>query len=622
MKYPLLDTIQFPADLRQIERKDLPTVAQELRSYLLDSVCQTGGHFASNLGAVELTVALHYVFDTPHDRLVWDVGHQSYPHKILTGRKDRMSTMRQKGGLAGFPKREESEYDTFGVGHSSTSIGAALGMAEAALIKGEQRKAIAVIGDGSMTAGQAIEALFNAGHRDDIDLLVILNDNEMSISPNVGAFNNYLAKLLSGKFYNGIRNASGKVLDAVPPLKELAKKGEESVKGFLTPGTLFEEIGFNYIGPIDGHDMETLVSTLSNIKELKGPQFLHVVTKKGNGYKLAVADPVKYHAVTPFNQEAGVSGGKSSKLSFTQVFGDWLCDMAARDPKLVGITPAMREGSGMVRFHAEYPNRYFDVGIAEQHAVTFAGGLACEGLKPVVAIYSTFLQRAYDQLIHDVALQNLDVTFAIDRAGLVGADGPTHAGSFDLSFMRCIPNLAILAPGDENECRQMLYTAYEYNGPAAVRYPRGSGLGAAVEAEMTLLPWGKGEVRRQGAAFNDKKVAILAFGTVLEPALAAAETCQATVANMRFIKPLDTELVLELAATHDLLVTVEDNAIMGGAGSAVLEAMMQAGVMKPVLQLGLPDSYVDHGEQKQILADCGLDAAGIAASIEAKLALL
>nr|WP_314899101.1 1-deoxy-D-xylulose-5-phosphate synthase [uncultured Deefgea sp.] len=622
MKYPLLDTIQIPADLRQIERKDLPAVAQQLRSYLLDSVSQTGGHFASNLGSVELTVALHYVFDTPHDRLVWDVGHQSYPHKILTGRKDRMATMRQKGGLAGFPKREESEYDTFGVGHSSTSIGAALGMAEAALIKGEQRKAIAVIGDGSMTAGQAIEALFNAGHRDEIDLLVILNDNEMSISPNVGAFNNYLAKLLSGKFYNGIRNASGKVLDAVPPLKELAKKGEESVKGFLTPGTLFEEIGFNYIGPIDGHDMETLVATLSNIKELKGPQFLHVVTKKGNGYKLAVADPVKYHAVTPFNQEAGVCGSKGGKPNFTQVFGEWLCDMAARDEKLVGITPAMREGSGMVRFHAEYPTRYFDVGIAEQHAVTFAAGLACEGLKPVVAIYSTFLQRAYDQLVHDVALQNLDVTFAIDRAGLVGADGPTHAGSFDLSFMRCIPNLAILAPGDENECRQMLYTAYQYNGPAAVRYPRGCGLGAVVQSEMSLLPWGKGEIRRQGAQFNGKKAAILAFGTVLEPALAAAESCHATVANMRFIKPLDTALVLELAATHDLLVTVEDNAIMGGAGSAVLEALMLAGIMKPVLQLGLPDSYVEHGEQKQILADCGLDAAGIAASIQAKLALI
>ncbi|WP_297576914.1 1-deoxy-D-xylulose-5-phosphate synthase [uncultured Deefgea sp.] len=625
MNYPLLDTIEIPADLRQLDRKELPALAQQLRSYLLDSVSHTGGHFASNLGAVELTVALHYVFDTPHDRLVWDVGHQSYPHKILTGRKNRMLTMRQKGGLAGFPKREESEYDTFGVGHSSTSIGAALGMAEAALIKGEKRKAIAVIGDGSMTAGQAIEALFNAGHRDDVDLLVILNDNEMSISPNVGAFNNYLAKLLSGKFYNGIRNASGKVLDAVPPLKEFAKKGEESVKGFLTPGTLFEEIGFNYIGPIDGHDMETLVATLSNIKQLKGPQFLHVVTKKGNGYKLAVADPVKYHAVAPFNQQDGVCSSKVSQPTFTQVFGDWLCDMAAQDEQLVGITPAMREGSGMVRFHAEYPTRYFDVGIAEQHAVTFAAGLACEGLKPVVAIYSTFLQRAYDQLIHDVALQNLDVTFAIDRAGLVGADGPTHAGSFDLSFMRCIPNLAILAPGDENECRQMLYTAYEYAGPAAVRYPRGSGLGATVAAEMSLLPWGKGEIRRaahESSAATGRRVAILAFGAVLEPALAAAEVLGATVANMRFIKPLDTELVLALAASHDLIVTVEDNAIMGGAGSAVLECLAAQGVSRAVLQLGLPDSYVEHGEQKQILADCGLDFAGIVASVEQRLATL
>ncbi len=624
MKYPLLDTIQNPADLRQIERKDLPEVAQQLRSYLLDSVSQTGGHFASNLGAVELTVALHYVFETPHDRLVWDVGHQSYPHKILTGRRERMHTMRKKGGLAGFPKRDESEFDTFGVGHSSTSIGAALGMAEAALIKGEKRKAIAVIGDGSMTAGQAIEALFNAGHREDVDLLVILNDNEMSISPNVGAFNNYLAKLLSGKFYNGIRSVSGKVLDVMPPLKEFAKKGEESVKGFLTPGTLFEEIGFNYIGPIDGHDMETLVSTLSNIKELKGPQFLHVVTKKGNGYKLAVADPVKYHAVTPFNQQDGLCGSKSSKPSFTQIFGDWLCDMAAQDEKLVGVTPAMREGSGMVRFHAEYPNRYFDVGIAEQHAVTFAAGLACEGLKPVVAIYSTFLQRAYDQLIHDVALQNLDVTFAIDRAGLVGADGPTHAGSFDLSFLRCIPNMAVLAPADENECRQMLFTAYQHFGPAAVRYPRGCGMGVKVVDQMSVLPWGKGEIRRQAhvadGVASEPKIAILAFGTVLEPALLAAESVNATVANMRFIKPLDTALVLELAATHDLLVTVEDNAIMGGAGSAVLEALMQAGVMKPVLQLGLPDAYVEHGEQQQILADCGLDAAGIVHSIKQRLA--
>ncbi|WP_047394474.1 1-deoxy-D-xylulose-5-phosphate synthase [Chitinibacter sp. ZOR0017] len=622
MTYPILDQIDSPADVRALAREQLPQLAQDVRQFLLDSVSRTGGHFASNLGAVELTVALHYVFDTPHDRLVWDVGHQSYPHKILTGRKNRMHTMRQKGGLAGFPKRDESEYDTFGVGHSSTSIGAALGMAEAALLKGEKRKAIAVIGDGAMTAGQAIEALFNAGHRDLTDLLVILNDNEMSISPNVGAFNNYLAKLLSGKFYNGIRQASGKVLEAMPPLKELAKRGEESVKGFLTPGTLFEEIGFNYIGPIDGHDMETLVATLSNIRQLKGPQFLHVVTKKGNGYKLAVADPVKYHAVTPFTPADGMAGSKGGgKPTFTQIFGDWLCDMAAQDDKLVGITPAMREGSGLVRFHQEYPSRYFDVGIAEQHAVTFAGGLACEGLKPVVAIYSTFLQRAYDQLVHDVALQNLDVTFAIDRAGLVGADGPTHAGSFDLSYLRCIPNVAILAPGDENECRQMLYTAYQHPGPACVRYPRGNGMGVAVESEMRALPWGKGEVRRQAGPSAARKVAILAFGTVLEAALQAGEQLDATVVNMRFIKPLDTELINTLLASHDLLVTVEDNAIMGGAGSAVLEAMMAAGQCKPVLQLGLPDSYVEHGEQKQMLAECGLDADGIATAIRARLAV-
>ncbi|GHD56447.1 1-deoxy-D-xylulose-5-phosphate synthase [Jeongeupia chitinilytica] len=611
----LLETINTPADLRQLDRKQLAPLAEELRAFLLDSVSHTGGHFASNLGAVELTIALHYVFNTPEDRLVWDVGHQSYPHKILTGRRERMNTMRKQGGLAGFPKRDESEYDTFGVGHSSTSIGAALGMAEAALINGEQRHAIAVIGDGAMTAGQAIEALFNAGHRRDTNLLVILNDNEMSISPNVGAFNNYLAKLLSGKFYNGFRNASEKVLGAVPPLKELAKKGEEHVKALLTPASLFEELGFNYIGPVDGHNLDALVTTLANIKQLKGPQFLHVVTKKGQGYKLAVDDPVKYHAVTPFQPENGMAGGKAgAKVSFTQVFGDWLCDMAAKDDKLVGITPAMREGSGLVRFEQEFPDRYFDVGIAEQHAVTFAAGLACEGLKPVVAIYSTFLQRAYDQLIHDVALQNLDVTFAIDRAGLVGADGPTHAGSFDYSFLRCIPNMAVLAPADENECRQMLYSAYQHPGPAAVRYPRGAGMGVAVEAGMTGVSWGKGSVVRTGS-----KVAILAFGTLLESALKAGDALDATVANMRFVKPLDDALVAELVAAHDLIVTVEENAIMGGAGSAVLESMMKQGIVKPVLQLGLPDDYVEHGEQKQLLADCGLDAAGIEASIRTRL---
>lgn len=615
MTYSLLDKISVPADLRQLERSDLPQLARELREFLLGSISQTGGHFASNLGAVDLTIALHYVFNTPEDRLVWDVGHQSYPHKVLTGRKAMMHTMRKQGGLAGFPKREESEYDTFGVGHSSTSIGAALGMAEAALLKGEKRRAIAVIGDGSMTAGQAIEALFNAGHRDDIDLLVILNDNEMSISPNVGAFNNYLAKLLSGKFYNGFRDASGRVLDRIPSLKELAKKGEEHVKGFFTPASFFEELGFNYIGPIDGHDMETLVTTLTNIRGLKGPQFLHVVTKKGQGYKLAVDDPVKYHAVTPFTPCDGMAGGKSGgKPTFTQIFGDWLCDMAASDSRLVGITPAMREGSGMVRFHNEYPKRYFDVGIAEQHAVTFAAGLACEGLKPVVAIYSTFLQRAYDQLIHDVALQNLDVTFAIDRAGLVGADGPTHAGSFDLSYLRCIPNMAVLAPADENECRQMLFSAYQHEGPAAVRYPRGSGMGVAVEKAMTGVAWGKGVIRREG-----EKVAILSFGTLLGAALEAGEALNATVANMRFVKPLDCELVKQLAASHDLLVTVEENAVMGGAGSAVLECLAACGVSIPVVQLGLPDHYVEHGEQKALLAECGLDGEGIAAAVRQRL---
>ncbi|XZG69850.1 1-deoxy-D-xylulose-5-phosphate synthase [Chitinibacteraceae bacterium HSL-7] len=610
----LLDSISCPADLRRLERKALPQLAEELRQFLLDSISQTGGHFASNLGAVDLTIALHYVFNTPEDRLVWDVGHQSYPHKVLTGRRDRMLTMRKHGGLAGFPKRDESEYDTFGVGHSSTSIGAALGMAEAALIKGEKRRAIAVIGDGSMTAGQAIEALFNAGHRDDVDLLVILNDNEMSISPNVGAFNNYLAKLLSGKFYNGFRDVSGKVLDRVPALKELAKKGEESVKGLFSPATLFEELGFNYIGPIDGHDMDTLVTTLTNIRELKGPQFLHIVTKKGQGYKLAVDDPVKYHAVTPFQPENGMAGGKSgSKVSFTQVFGEWICDMAALDAKLVGVTPAMREGSGMVRFHAEYPKRYFDVGIAEQHAVTFAAGLACEGLKPVVAIYSTFLQRAYDQLIHDVALQNLDVTFAIDRAGLVGADGPTHAGAFDISFLRCIPNMAVLAPADENECRQMLYSAYQHLGPAAVRYPRGSGMGVAVEKAMTGVAWGEGEIRRDGS-----KVAILSFGTLLGAALEAGDTLDATVANMRFVKPIDTELIRRIASSHELIVTLEENAVMGGAGSAVAEVLATLGLTTPLLQLGLPDDYVEHGEQKALLAGVGLDAGGIIAAVRAR----
>ncbi|WP_374536365.1 1-deoxy-D-xylulose-5-phosphate synthase [Chitinimonas taiwanensis] len=615
MPYPLLDTLHLPADLRRLESEQLKPLAQELRAFLLESVSQSGGHFASNLGAVELTIALHYVFNTPDDRLVWDVGHQSYPHKVLTGRRERMPTMRKYGGLAGFPKREESEYDTFGVGHSSTSIGAAAGMAEASKLKGERRKCVAVIGDGAMTAGQAFEALFNAGDKD-TDLLVVLNDNEMSISPNVGAFNAYLAKLISGRFYQGFRSTGAKVLENVPPLHELVRRGEEHMKGLFSPSTLFEEFGFHYVGPIDGHDLDTLVSTLQNLKSLSGPQFLHVVTKKGQGYKLAEGDPVKYHAVTPFTPADGMAAKAASKPSYTQIFGEWLCDMAEADARLVGITPAMREGSGLVEFAQRFPERYYDVGIAEQHAVTFAAGLACEGLKPVVAIYSTFLQRAYDQLIHDVALQNLPVVFAIDRAGLVGADGPTHAGSFDISFLRCIPNMAVLCPADENECRQMLYTAFQMDQPTAVRYPRGTGPGAQVEKAFTALPVGKGELRRRG-----QRVAILSFGSLLTPALKAAEALDATVANMRWAKPLDVALVLELAASHDYLVTLEENAIMGGAGSAVLEALSAAGVAKCVLQLGLPDRYVDHGDPALLLAECGLDAAGVEASIRKAFAL-
>lgn len=611
MKYPLLDTVNSPADLKQLERRQLPELAQELRDYLLATVSQTGGHFASNLGAIELTIALHYVFDTPRDKLIWDVGHQSYPHKILTGRRERMDTMRKKGGLAGFPKRDESLYDAFGVGHSSTSISAAHGMAEAFKLKGEPHRAIAVIGDGAMTAGQAFEGLNNAGDAD-ADVLVILNDNEMSISPNVGALSNYLAKILSSDFYNSVRKSGSSMLDAIPPIRELARRTEEHVKGMLTPGALFEEFGFNYIGPIDGHDLDILVSTLANIKKLKGPQFLHVVTRKGEGYKLAVADPTKYHAVTPFQPENGMES-KAGKLTFTKVFGDWLCDMAAKDRRLVGVTPAMREGSGMVRFAEIFPQRYFDAGIAEQHAVTFAAGLACEGCKPVVAIYSTFLQRAYDQLIHDVALQNLPVMFAIDRGGLVGADGPTHAGAYDLSFLRCIPNMAVLTPSDENECRQMLYTAFLHDGPTAVRYPRGGGSGTLPEDCMQALPFGRGEIRRQGLGG-----AMLVFGTPLAAALKAAEALDLTVANMRFVKPLDEALVVELAQQHDWLVTVEENAVMGGAGSAVLECLAAKGIAKPVLQIGLPDRFVEHGEQAELWSECGLDAAGIESAIRAR----
>jgi 1-deoxy-D-xylulose-5-phosphate synthase len=608
---PLLDTIHLPSDLRALSRQQLPQLATELREFLVDTVSKTGGHFASNLGSIELTIALHYVFNTPDDRLVWDVGHQTYPHKILTGRRERMGSMRQQGGLAGFPKREESPYDTFGVGHSSTSIGAALGMAVASKLQGLERKCVAIIGDGAMTAGQAFEALNNAGAMD-TDLLVILNDNDMSISPNVGALNNYLAKLMSGRFYAAMREGSSKVLGIAPPLKEIASKVEEHVKGFFTPGTLFEEFGFNYIGPIDGHDIDVLVDTLKNIRSLKGPQFLHIVTKKGHGYKLAENDPVKYHGVTKFDPANGLAGSKSGgKPQYTQVFGDWICDMAKLDKRLVGITPAMREGSGLVRFEKEHPDRYFDVAIAEQHAVTFAAGLACDGAKPVVAIYSTFLQRGYDQLIHDVALQNLPVLFAIDRAGLVGADGPTHAGAFDISFLRCIPNMTVITPSDENECRQLLYTAFQLDSPSAVRYPRGVGPGVEIQAEMTALPLGRGVVRRSGQG----KVAILAFGSMVAPALAAAEALDASVADMRFVKPLDSALIRQLAEQHDYLVTVEENVIMGGAGSACGEALHAMGLQRPILQLGLPDDYVEHGDPVVLLADCGLNAAGIEASI-------
>lgn len=612
MPYSLLDTIRTPEELRALDRKQLPLLAEQLRAFLLETVSTTGGHFASNLGAVELTIALHYVFDTPHDRLIWDVGHQSYPHKILTGRRALMGSIRQKGGLAGFPKREESVYDAFGVGHSSTSISAAYGMAEGAKLAGESRKAIAVIGDGAMTAGMAFEGLNNAGDGD-ADVLVILNDNEMSISPNVGALSNYLSKLLSGHFYNSVRKSGSYVLNAIPSIRELAKKTEEHMKGMITPGMLFEEFGFNYIGPVDGHDLDTLVTTLTNIKKLKGPQFLHIVTRKGEGYKLAVADPTKYHAVTPFQPSCGMES-KPGKPTFTQVFGQWLCDMAVADERLVGITPAMREGSGLVKFAEAFPQRYFDVGIAEQHAVTFAAGMACEGRKPVVAIYSSFLQRAYDQLVHDVAIQNLPVLFAIDRAGLVGADGPTHAGAYDISFLRCIPNLAVLTPADEKECRDLLYTAYLHDGPTAVRYPRGSSAGAVPESGMNALPWGRGEVRRKG-----NKVAILAFGPLLCQAMRAAEELDATVVNMRFVKPLDSELVRELAACHDLIVTLEDNAIEGGAGSAVLECLAANALAKSVLQLGIPDRYIEHGTQDQQYTDCGIDAAGIVLAVRARL---
>ncbi len=609
----LLESINSPADLRRLDRKQLPQLATELRAFLIDSVSKTGGHLSSNLGTVELTIALHAVFNTPEDRLVWDVGHQCYAHKVLTGRREGMSTLRMHGGVSGFPKRAESPYDTFGVGHSSTSISAALGMALAAKHKGEDRKAIAIIGDGAMSAGMAFEAMNNAGVVD-TDMLVILNDNEMSISPPVGALNNILTRLTSSKTYNAAREAGRHMLGFAPPLLELARRAEEHVKGMIAPGTLFEEFGFHYYGPIDGHDLDALIPTLENLKKLKGPKFLHVITKKGQGYKLAENDPILYHGVGKFAACDGIQSAKGpAKLTYTQVFGDWLCDMAKADSRLVAITPAMREGSGMVRFSAEHADRYFDVGIAEQHAVTFAAGLACEGLKPVVAIYSTFLQRGYDQLVHDVALQNLPVIFAVDRGGLVGADGPTHHGTFDLSFVTCIPNMVVMAPSDEAECRQMLSTAYGLDCPSMVRYPRGGGTGKIPHCSLDSLPVGKGEIRRQG-----KAVALLAFGSLVPAAIAAGEELDATVANMRFVKPLDVELIVELAGNHSLLVSVEENAVIGGAGSEIERVLAERGLNVPVLRLGLPDRFIDHGEQGQLLAELGLDKDGIVRAVRAR----
>ena len=619
---PLLETIADPAALRRLPRAQLKTLADELRECVLHNVARTGGHLSSNLGTVELTIALHTVFNTPHDRLVWDVGHQTYPHKILTGRRERMPTLRQLGGMSGFPRRDESEYDSFGTAHSSTSISAALGMALAARQKGEDRQVVAIIGDGALTAGMAFEALNNAGVERDARLLVILNDNDMSISPPVGALNRYLAQLMSGRFYATARHVGRSVLGNVPPLFELAKRLEQQAKGMVVPATLFESFGFNYIGPIDGHDLDSLIPTLENIRALMaskaGPQFLHVVTKKGQGYKLAEADPVAYHGPGKFDPAVGlVPPATPPKPSFTQVFGQWLCDMAAHDERLVGITPAMREGSGMVEYQRRFPKRYYDVGIAEQHAVTFAAGLACEGLKPVVAIYSTFLQRGYDQLIHDVAIQKLPVVFALDRAGLVGADGATHAGNYDIPFLRCIPHVSVACPADERECRQLLSTAFEQDHPVAVRYPRGAGVGVAPLPDLGGLPFGKGELRRQGA-----RVAVLAFGTLLYPALQAAERLGATVLNMRWAKPLDTELLLQAAASHEALVTVEDGAIMGGAGSAVAEALAAAGVVKPLLQLGLPDQFIEHGDPVRLLALEGLDATGIEGAVRRRFGSL
>ena len=609
----LLNTINSPADLRALPRQQLGPLADELRAYLLKSVAQTGGHLSSNLGTVELTVALHYVFNTPHDRVVWDVGHQTYPHKILTGRREQMSTLRQRHGLSGFPRRSESEFDSFGTAHSSTSISAALGMAMAAHQKGESRHSIAVIGDGAMTAGMAFEAMNNAGVTN-ARFLVILNDNDMSISPPVGALNRYLAQLMSGRFYSAAKEVGKQVLKGAPPLFELAKRFEEQAKGLVVPATLFEKFGFNYIGPIDGHDLDSLIPTLQNLKNLEGPQFLHVVTKKGQGYELAEADPVAYHGPGKFDPAVGLLPSATvAKTTFTQVFGQWLCDMAEHDPLLVGITPAMREGSGMVAFHKRFPDRYYDVGIAEQHALTFAAGLACEGIKPVVAIYSTFLQRAYDQVIHDVALQKLPMVLALDRAGIVGADGATHAGVFDIPFLRCVPNVSVACPADENECRQLLTTAYQQDHCVAVRYPRGAGVGVKVEAGLNALPFGKGEIRRQG-----QRIALLAFGTLLYPALEVGESLNLTVVNMRWAKPLDTDLLAQVARSHDALVTLEEGTVLGGAGSAVLEALQVLDIQKPVLTLGIADVFTEHGDPVKLMTELGLDATGIRASISQK----
>lgn len=610
---PLLNTIDYPQQLRQLDRPQLIQLAQELRLFLIESVSKTGGHLASNLGVVELTIALHYVFNTPDDKLVWDVGHQTYPHKILTGRREKMQNLRKPQGIAGFPRRSESEYDTFGTGHSSTSISAALGMAVAAQKTGSDRRAVAVIGDGAMTAGMAFEALNNAGNMD-ANLLVVLNDNDMSISNNVGALNNYLAKLLSSHFYGTVRKSGKKVLSALPPMMEFAKRAEEHVKGMVMPGTLFEEFGFNYIGPIDGHDLETLIDTLHNIKQLTGPQFLHIVTQKGKGFEPAEDNPNKFHGVGKFDPFNGNAISQQSPKTYTEIFSDWLIDMAAADQRLIGITPAMCDGSGLNAFANAYPDRYYDVGIAEQHALTFAAGMACDGLKPVVAIYSTFLQRAYDQLIHDVALQNLPVLLAIDRAGLVGADGPTHAGSFDLTYLRCIPNIVIMTPSDENECRLMLTTGFQYNGVAAVRYPRGSGSGATIQTKLQPIEIGKGRIVRAG-----QKIAILAFGSMLTPALQAAEQFNATVADMRFVKPIDDALIADLASDHAFIITVEENCVMGGAGSAVMETLQSIPHKhnQPIktLCLGLPDQFIEHGKHETMLAECGLDAEGIAVAI-------